>query len=122
MAVDNLRAWLLTPPTINDIFDPFGMVFLVVFAIGFVACAYAARPSSASPLGDAPATVRGTRWTNAGLGIFTAGLFFFGIRAFQIEDLPFGARIWMVVSALVAAPFVIHCARGWKRAERTTAR
>jgi hypothetical protein len=119
--VDALRAWLLTPPPFNDVLDPFGSVFLIVFATGFVVCAYATRPEAIAGALDGGNRGRRTRCANAGVGIFGAGLFFFAIRALQLEDLPFGAPIWMVAAAVVAALFVIRCALLWRRPESTAA-
>jgi hypothetical protein len=89
-------------------------LFLVVFAVGFVLAAYVTGPAAEAITRD-PTQLSGLRhWGGIGLWIFGAGLFFFGMRALQINPLSFAAPIWIVLSTIAALIFIIRCASWWR--------
>src|SRR5690242_6282008 len=93
--------WLITPPATDSVLDLFGIVYLIVFAAGFVVCAYASGPGAAQVARNTGQLQGILQWANIGLAVFGAGLFFFGVRALQIDPLSFGSPIWMVAMVLV---------------------
>jgi hypothetical protein len=107
-----LWTWLNTPPGVADVLDPFSLIFAAVFALGFLTSAYLAGPDGGKVLahGDphAPAI---RHWAFVGLWIFGSGLFFFAMRALQINPLSFGEPIWLVASLValtVAGARFVH--------------
>jgi cell division protein FtsW (lipid II flippase) len=113
--VNALWSWLTTPPTYESVLDPFAALYLAVFSIGFVFSAYASGPGANRF--DHDARFEGMqRWATAGIGVFGAGLFFFAVRALQINPLSFGAPIWMLASVIALAIFAVRFAIWWKTA------
>ena len=107
-------SWLNTPPGFREVLDPFGALYLIVFSLGFVVSAYLAGPG-ADWLARNPIQLAGIQhWAAAGLWIFGAGLFFFGMRALQINPLSFGEPIWMVASVIALLIAVVRCAEWWR--------
>jgi hypothetical protein len=113
--VTALWSWLTTPPTYQGVLDAFTALYLVVFALGFVASAYLSGPRASQP----SVTTRSEglrRWATTGAAVFGAGLFFFAVRALQINPLTFGAPIWMVACVIVLLIFAARFVLWWKRA------
>jgi hypothetical protein len=108
-----LWTWLITPPTTDSVLDLFGIVYLIVFAGGFVVCAYASGPGAAHVARNTVQLQGILQWANIGLAVFGTGLFFFGVRALQIDPLSFGAPIWMVAMVLVLAVAAVRCRSWW---------
>jgi hypothetical protein len=105
---------LTTPPDAAGVLTPFAALYLAVFAAGFVASAYVTGPA-AEAIARNPAQLSGLRhWARIGLWIFGAGLFFFGMRALQINPLSFAAPIWLALSTIAAIIFIIRCASWWR--------
>jgi fatty acid desaturase len=95
--MDNPFSWeyLTTRPGENEVFGPFAVLYLIAFAIGFLA-AIVVYNGGARKLFPNPVLHRmARRWAAYGLTIFGLGLFFFAIRALQISLLTFEMRIWM---------------------------
>jgi hypothetical protein len=112
--VNGVWSWLVTPPGTDTVFDPFGAVFVLVFGVGFVASSYLSGPGVAGAARNPVQRAGIARWASIGVPIFGAGLFFFGVRALQINPLSFGAPIWMVGTVVVLAIAAIRCAVWWR--------
>jgi hypothetical protein len=106
--------WLNTPPTVEQVLDPFAVVYLLVFGVGFVASAYLNGPHAAPLAGNAIQREGIVHWSFVGLWIFGPGLFFFGVRALQINPLSMGEPIWLVASVIAAAIAGIRCVQWWR--------
>jgi NhaP-type Na+/H+ or K+/H+ antiporter len=114
--VDALWSWLTTPPTYQQVLGPLTALYLAIFSVGFVVSAYISGPG-ANRIDHDDARFDGVqRWATAGIGVFGAGLFFFIVRALQINPLSFGAPIWMLVSVIALAVFAVRFAVWWKTA------
>jgi hypothetical protein len=111
--MESLWTWLSTPPGKNEVIDLFGALFLLLFAPGFALSAYLTGPGAAR-LAKNSIQFAGIRyWATIGLWVFGAGLFFFGIRALQINPLSFGAPIWLIVSILAVFFSATRCVDWW---------
>jgi hypothetical protein len=108
-------SWLITPPGANNVFAPFGAAYFFIFSIGFVASSYLLGPGAELIAKNASKLEGLKRWATIGLWVFGMGLFFFGVRALQINPLWFGAPVWMVICVIallaVASRFLIW----WRR-------
>jgi hypothetical protein len=113
--MDNPFTWdaLTRTPAAADVFAWPAMVFFVVFAIGFVAAAYLANQGSRR-FASHPAHRRAIQHL-AGLAVyvFGAGLFFFGVRALNINPFSFGSPIWLWLSVLALIVLAIYAFRYW---------
>lgn len=106
--------WLNTPPTYDQILNPFGAIYLLLFAAGFVVSAWLYGPGAAQ-LGSNNARTAGLRhWSYVGLWIFGPGLFFFGVGALQINPLSFGEPIWLVGSVIALLIAGFRCVHWWR--------
>lgn len=121
--MDNPFTWdyMTTPRDVDQVFDVFGIAFLVVFGLGFVASLvlynHGAGRFTRHPI--ARRAIR--RVTGIATGVFGAGLFFFGIRALQINPFTFGLPLWMWLSAaaaLATAGYAVYYARTVYPAQR----
>lgn len=95
--MDNPFSWdyLTTRPGENEVFGPFAVLYLIAFALGFLA-SIVIYNGGARKLFPNPVLHRmARRWAAYALTIFGLGLFFFAIRALQISLLTFEMRIWM---------------------------
>jgi hypothetical protein len=112
--MESLIAWLITPPAMGEVLDLFGALCLLIFAPGYVLSAYLAGPG-ANRLGKDPVQATGIKhWASIGLWVFGAGLFFFGVRALQINPLWFGAPIWLVGSISAVIFVAVRCLDWWR--------
>ena len=103
---------LFSPPPPQDVIGPFWLLYLLVFAAGFVLSITAEGNGLARVLPH-PETRRVVAdHAPASAALFGAGLFFFGVRALQIDPLRLAAPFWLVLS-LVAA--VVYLAFIWLR-------
>ncbi len=110
----SLWSWLNTPPTAGDVLDPFGVVCVIVFAIGFLTCAYLSGPG-VQRISRNPIQLAGLRhWATVGLWVFGPGLFFFTVRAMQINPLSFGEPIWLVGNGIALVVVAIRCVDWWR--------
>jgi hypothetical protein len=115
--VESLWTWLNTPPGVADVLDPFGLVFATVFAAGFLAAAYLAGPGGNDLAHHDPQPQAIRYWANIGLWIFGPGLFFFAMRALQINPLSTGEPIWLVASIIALIVAAIRFAAWWRKAQ-----
>lgn len=110
----SLWTWLNTPPALDDVLDPFTLVYAVVFLTGFVVSAWLSG-SGAARLGNDPVQTAGLlHWSNVGLWIFGPGMFFLGVRLLQINPLSFGEPIWMAGSVIALVVAAVRCLRWWR--------
>jgi len=113
--VGGLVSALFSPPPLEDVVGPVWLVYLVVFAAGFV-LSVAAEGDGLARVVPHPAARRAVaRYATAAAALFGAGLFFFGIRALQIDPFRFAAPIWLLL-CLVAV--VAYLAWAWGRLRR----
>ena len=113
--MDNPFSWdsLTQTPDAANVFSLPALIYFVVFAIGFVTAAYLSN-QGARRFGGTPVTRRGIQHcATIALYVFGAGLFFFGVRALNINPFSFGAPIWMWLSVLAVIVFAIYCYRYW---------
>lgn len=114
--MDNPFSWdsLTRTPVAADVFSLPAIVFFVVFAIGFVGAAFMSN-HGARRFGSNPVKRRAIQHL-AGIAVyvFGAGLFFFGVRALNINPFSFGSPIWMWLSVLAVIGLAIYAARYWR--------
>jgi hypothetical protein len=112
--MEQLWNWLSTPPAKGEVLDLFGALCLLLFAPGYLLSAYLAGPGADRRAKD-PLQLAGIRhWASIGLWVFGAGLFFFGVRALQINPLWFGASIWLVGSIVAVIFAAVRCLYWWR--------
>jgi hypothetical protein len=112
--MESLATWLGTPPTKNEVLDPFGAFCLLLHVPGFVVSAYLAGPG-ADRLAKNPIQLTGIRhWASIGLWLFGAGLFFVGVRAMQINPLSLGQPIWLLGSVVATVIVAARCVDWWR--------
>ena len=112
--MEPLWIWLNTTPAAGEVLNPFGAVYLVVFAIGFLISAYFAGPGAQRVLYNPVQQAGIGHWATVGLWVFGLGLFFFGIRAMQFNPLSFGEPIWLVASVVAAIVAAARCVDWWR--------
>ena len=112
--VNAIWSWLNTPPGAGEVLDPHSAVYLVVFALGFVVSTYLAGAGAERVARNAIQLAGLQHWATAGLWIFGAGLFFFGMRALQINTLSFGEPLWLAASVMAMLIAVGRCVDWWK--------
>ncbi len=102
--------YLSTVPGSGEVFGPFAIIFAIVFAIGFIACV-AVYNGVGRPIFPNNVMFRMSRkWGGWGLCVFGLGLFFFAIRALQINPFGFGKRAWLWISILLALAWLAYIA------------
>ncbi len=112
--MDSLGIWLSSPPTKDGVLDLFGAFCLLLLAPGFVVSAYLAGPGAVR-LAKNLVQLAGIRhWASIGLWLFGAGLFFFGVRAMQINPLSFGQPIWLLGSIVAIVYAATRCVERWR--------
>ena len=112
--MESIGTWLSTPPTKDGVLDLFGAFCLLLLAPGFIVSAHLAG-SGADRLANTPVQLAGIRhWASIGLWLFGAGLFFFGVRAMQINPLSFGQPIWLLGSIAAIVIAASRCVEWWR--------
>jgi hypothetical protein len=112
--MEPLWSWLSTPPATGEVLDALGVFSLLLFAPGFVVSAYIAGPG-ADRLAKDLVQIAGIRyWASIGLWVFGAGLFFFGVRAIQINPLSFGEPKWLLASIVAVIIAAARCLQWWR--------
>ena len=101
--------YLTTAPAAADVFDLFGVVFLLVFAIGFLVALYLANAGASRVAGHPVARRTVRRLAGIATFVFGAGLFFFGVRALGIDPFTFGRPIWLWLCVIAAITLVAYC-------------
>ena len=100
--MENPFSWdyMTTVPGTDEVFEPFAVVFLIVFGLGFVVSVFLYN-DGARRFTDHPIKRRvARRGAGIAMTVFGAGLFFFGIRVLQINPFTFGMRLWLWLSLL----------------------
>ena len=113
--MDNPFTWdnLTMTPAAEDVFRLPAIVFFAVFAIGFVASAVMSN-HGARRFGTNPVKRRAIQHlAGIALYVFGAGLFFFGVRALNINPFSFGSPIWMWLSVLAVVVLAVYSYRYW---------
>ena len=114
--MNNPFSWeyMTTAVGTEDVFDLFGTVCLVLFAVGFLVALYLYNDGGRR-LTPHPLKRRLLRRAGAiATGVCGAGLFFFGIRALQFPFLTFELPIWLwltLLTALVMVGYFVYYAR-----------
>lgn len=114
--MDNPFTWdnLTRTPAAADVFSLPAIVFFVVFAIGFVGAAFLSN-YGARRFGGNPVKRRAIQHlAGIALYVFGAGLFFFGVRALNINPFSFGSPIWMWLSVVAVIGLAVYAARYWR--------
>lgn len=114
MTAEVAAAWLISSPSPREAFGPAGLLYLLVFGVGFVATAYLAGPATHQLTDDPARASLLAHRAFIGMIVFGAGLFFIGMRLLQLDGLPFGWPIWLVLSAIAAALYLVQCLRWWR--------
>jgi hypothetical protein len=101
---------LTTPVGAADVFSPLADVFLAVICLGFIVAIvlYNGGARKVAPHPMIRRTLR--RYAGWGIAIFGAGLFFFGVRALQINPFTFGMPIWLWLCGLAAVVLIAWAA------------
>jgi len=115
--MDNPFSWdyLTTTPGSNEVFGAFAIGFLVIFLTGFIVSFVAYAGWGDRFVKDPLWRRMIRRWSGWALALFTTGLFFFVIRILQINPFTFGQRIWLYLSLLALAAFIVWCAVDYQR-------
>jgi hypothetical protein len=110
--MDNPFSWdyLTTVPGPNEVFGPFAIVYLVLFLAGFALCVLLYNGIGRKQFPNPVLFNMARRWGGAGIIVFGFGLFFFGIRALQINPFSFGMRIWLWISLLAVLAWLVFIA------------
>lgn len=110
--MDNPFSWdyLTTTPGPDEVFGPFAVIFLLVFAIGFIASVILYSTGGKGIIPDPVLRRLSRRWSGWAVAVFSIGLFFFAIRWLQINPITFGQRIWLWISWLLLFAFIIYVA------------
>jgi hypothetical protein len=119
VSAEAIAAWLVTTSSASVVLGPFGLLYLVIFSLGFVVTAYIAGPVADRLRSDPARASLLSQRAKMGMNVFGAGLFFLGMRTLQIDALPFGWPIWLVASAVAAAVYLMQCLR-WGLSSRNT--
>ncbi len=110
--MDNPISWdyLSTVPGPNEVFGPLAILYLIVFGAGFI-LSLIIYNNQGRGLFPNPVMFRIVRrWASWALVVFGAGIFFFLIRAIQINPFTFAMRFWMwatVLALLVLVGLVV---------------
>ena len=100
--MDNPISWdyLSTVPGPNEVFGPLAIIYLALFAIGF-GFSLMVYNNQGKKVFPNPVMFRlFRRWAGWASVVFGAGIFFFLIRALQINPFTFAMRFWMWMTLL----------------------
>ena len=112
---------LTTPVGTDSALSRLAVLYLLLFALGFAGSVLVANDRLVRE-GAGPATREAIRRAAAwGVGVFGAGLFFFGVRVLQINPFGFGMPLWLVLCALAALLWIAAALAAARRAARTDA-
>lgn len=118
--MDNPISWdyLSTVPGPNEVFGPLAILYLVAFIAGF-ALSLVFYNNQGRKLFPNPVMFRLVRrWAGWAAVVFGAGIFFFLIRALQINPFTFAMRFWMWATVLalmaIAALLAVDIKRRYK--------
>lgn len=108
-------SYLRTVPGQNEVFGPFAIVFLIIFAIGFIASVAVYNGAGRQLFPNSVLFRMARKWGGWGVVAFGLGLFFFAIRILQINPFGFGRRAWLWICILVALGWLAYIAYDVKR-------
>ncbi|MBA3643555.1 MAG: hypothetical protein H0W59_05755 [Chloroflexia bacterium] len=102
--------YLTTLPEPEEVFDPFGIACLVIFGLGFLVAIVLYNDGGRRFI-EHPVHRRLLRKVG-GIGtiLFGLGLFFFGVRALQINPFTFGLPLWLWLSLLAVVGLLLYAA------------
>lgn len=116
--MDNPFSWdyLSTVPGQNEVWGPLAILYIAIYGLGFAASVVLYNGGARSAFPNHVMYRMLKRWSSWALLVFGAGLFFFVVRALQINPFTFAMRFWMwvtvlglvVLIALVALDFQRH--------------
>ena len=116
--MDNPFSWdyLSTVPGQNEVWGPFAILYVAIYALGFALSVVLYNGGGRSIFPNHVMYRMIKRRSSWALLVFGAGLFFFVVRALQINPFTFAMRFWMWVTvlglvalaALVAIDFQRH--------------
>jgi hypothetical protein len=114
--MDSPFSWdyLTTVPGPNEVFGPFAVAFLILFAAGFILSIVIYNDWARRWFKDPVLHRMAKRWAGIGLIIFSLGLFFFLIRWLQINPFDLGMRIWLWLSQLSLLALVAYMIYDYK--------
>ena len=100
--MDNPFSWdsLTAAAGTDEVFNPFGVVFLVLFGVGFLVSLFFYNDGARRYMQHSLKRRILRRGAGIASTVFGIGLFFFGIRALQINPLGLGMRLWLWLSLL----------------------
>lgn len=100
--MDNPFSWdyLSTVPGQNEVWGPFAILYVAIYGIGFVVSVVLYNGGGRSLFPNHVMYRMLKRWSSWALLVFGAGLFFFVVRAIQINPFTFAMRFWMWVTVL----------------------
>jgi hypothetical protein len=109
--MDNPFSWdyLTTKPLPNEVFGAFAIGFLILFGLGFLVSIVVYSGGARSVLKHPVLRRMVHRWSVWGVIVFGIGLFFFLIRALQINPFNFQMRIWLWLSLLAFVLLAAYC-------------
>ena len=110
--MDNPFSWdsLTSAAGTDEVFNPFGVAFLVVFGVGFLVSLVLYNDGARRYLGHSLKRRVVRRGAGIAATVFGIGLFFFGIRALQINPLGLGMRLWLWLSLLAVVLMFVYFA------------
>ena len=115
--MDNPFSWeyLSTVPGQNEVWGPLAILYVLAYAVGF-AISLVIYNGGGRRLFPNPVMYRMLkRWSSWALLVFGAGLFFFAIRALQINPFTFAMRFWMWVTVVGLAVLIVLVALDFQR-------
>ncbi len=98
---------LTTAPTPDQVFDPSGVAFLIVFGVGFLVSLVLYNNGANRFVAHGLKRRLIQRAAGLAMLVFGIGLFFFAIRMLQINPFTFGTRLWLWLSVLMLVGFVV---------------
>jgi cytochrome c biogenesis protein CcdA len=107
--LDNPISWdyLSTVPGPNEAFGPLAIIYLAIFAAGF-AFSLMVYNNQGKRVFPNPVMFRiFRRWAGWASFVFGAGIFFFLIRALQINPFSFAMRFWMWMTLLALVVILV---------------
>lgn len=115
--MDNPFSWdyLKTVPGPDEVFGPFAIIYLILFAVGFVASLVVYNDRAKKLFKDPVLHRMAKRWSGYGLVLFSLGLFFFLIRWLQINPFDLGMRLWLWLCLLGLAALIVYAIYDYKR-------
>ncbi len=107
--------WLTATPGPAETMEPFSVLFLVVFATGFIVSTSLYYRPWQPPLGRYFRRRAVRNAMTVAMWVFGVGLFFFLIRLLQINPFTLGMRLWMVLAVIAALVLLgVFAVRFWQ--------